>query len=1615
MSTLGSRPRLADIMFLGLLAVALTSGPAPTLAAAGEEVLLEKRIDSDQWIWEVASDGSRIPTAEGFRNLNEMGQPRLPFQDILLLIPSDREVAEAWIEPLDVRRDKGAEMPQLATAHVTDSDELHPVTRLQRQEGAFPAEWGEFGGVHTWRGYTLLGMNLYPVRSITDENGHTLEYLEAYAVHVRYSDGSSTRHTLQRKRFVAGERESNESVLKKVVANPGALSSYLRPAGMVVADEGPFSPSRTPSLTGSAVRYVIVTTEAMKDAFQVMADFKTSLGIPTVVVTVEFIAANYRNGADIQETIRIFLQDAYAKWGTEYVLLGGDTGVLPARYVSNTFYPTYGHTNIPVDLYYAALDGNWNANGNAFFGEANGPDVEDDEADFAEEMFLGRAPVTTLAQAETFVSKVIDYQSTPANKNWPNRILYAAEVLFPDPWSPGMNITMDGARFSDQMVGELVEPCTEMEYTRMYETQQEFPWDAHLTRAALIDSLNTGHYGILNQIGHGYYYNMSVGDANFLNADADNLTNENYFALYSLNCASAAFDFSCLMERFVQNPNGGSVLSIGSARAAFPNSSNNYQQGFFEALLCTEEDHAGRLIALSRLPYLGSTSFNYVDRWTFENYSLLGDPTLPIWSGVPEALSVSAGTLTTGPNNLSVTVTDFLGHPVADATVCLHREGEDHVVDITDSSGQVTLPYLVNGPGEVNLTVSGKNLALNTTALTVATGDTYFDFVVNTVVDDGNGGTDGNGNSAIEAGETVSFRPVLIETMGSGASGITGTLSCSQPGVSIQNPTENFSDAMGGGVTLSFSPYFIDVSSDLVDGTPVEFTLDLTDSEGRPYRVEWTELILAPEPEVVLVDWEDSTYGNGDGILEDGERVVVHTRLKNFGAGRMDSADLVLSTDEDGVDLFDTEASTGSLDLMETSGDIGPFSLALSASWRQSLCTLSITDNRGRVTEHTFYLQRPAAPTEVNTDTSQGADIIALRWDPVDDEDIYGYNVYRSTSPSGPFERVNADIIAGTAYFRDEGLGQLTRYYYQIEAMATPRVPSTMSATVEQSTAPAEIPGLPLEFKAETSSHMAVGDVDGDSDNEMVLVSDEVYVWHHDGSELRDGDGDSQTLGVFTDLGMALSPAGVALAELDGRPGQEMIISVQSPPSIYVFSHDGSVFEGWPKSLDYGPGARWNWATPAVGDVDGDNDDEIIVNCLNGKTFAFHHDGTEVLDGDDDPSTDGIFMVRPGATWEWGISSPTLVDLDGDGACEIVFGTGADEAGGGRVEARKADGSSLEGFPFFVFGRINSSIAAADLDGNGSMELVISDLSPHLFVIESDGSDFPGFPIDLVTGNMPGAMPSVALGDMDGDGQLEIVYARNIDGNESRMVVVDTDAGGGTSGTILPGWPQVLPGSSESSPVVGDINGDSVPDILFGIGGGNEEAPNNLYAFEADGTPLDGFPITLAGPLMPAPVICDLDRDSDVDIVMGGWDRLVHVWDMPFAFDQRNVPWGTFAGNMQRDGVYIPAYLVGIDDDQDVPSASLLVGAPYPNPFNPSTSVRLHVPATSGGSTLELVIYDLQGRKVRTLHSGSISSGWHTLVWDGRDDGGRGQSSGMYFMRAVSGPQQSIHKMTLVK
>ncbi len=91
---------------------------------------------------------------------------------------------------------------------------------------------------------------------------------------------------------------------------------------------------------------------------------------------------------------------------------------------------------------------------------------------------------------------------------------------------------------------------------------------------------------------------------------------------------------------------------------------------------------------------------------------------------------------------------------------------------------------------------------------------------------------------------------------------------------------------------------------------------------------------------------------------------------------------------------------------------------------------------------------------------------------------------------------------------------------------------------------------------------------------------------------------------------------------------------------------------------------------------------------------------------------------------------------------------------------------------------------------------------------------------------------------------------------------------------------------------------------------------------------------------------------------------------------------------------------------------TLTIAAVVPNPFNPRTTVRYDVPRSG---QVDLVIYDLKGRKVKQLVCGQVESGRHEVVWDGRDSHGRMAAAGVYFARMSDGRTVTTAKMVLAK
>ena len=102
----------------------------------------------------------------------------------------------------------------------------------------------------------------------------------------------------------------------------------------------------------------------------------------------------------------------------------------------------------------------------------------------------------------------------------------------------------------------------------------------------------------------------------------------------------------------------------------------------------------------------------------------------------------------------------------------------------------------------------------------------------------------------------------------------------------------------------------------------------------------------------------------------------------------------------------------------------------------------------------------------------------------------------------------------------------------------------------------------------------------------------------------------------------------------------------------------------------------------------------------------------------------------------------------------------------------------------------------------------------------------------------------------------------------------------------------------------------------------------------------------------------------------------------------------------------------GVPEDPIIPER-LALFQNAPNPFNPTTVIRYDVPA--GGATVQLVVFDVLGRHVRTLVDGFETAGRKRVTWDSRNAGGHRVATGVYFVRMQAGSFVQTRKMVLLK
>ena len=243
------------------------------------------------------------------------------------------------------------------------------------------------------------------------------------------------------------------------------------------------------------------------------------------------------------------------------------------------------------------------------------------------------------------------------------------------------------------------------------------------------------------------------------------------------------------------------------------------------------------------------------------------------------------------------------------------------------------------------------------------------------------------------------------------------------------------------------------------------------------------------------------------------------------------------------------------------------------------------------------------------------------------------------------------------------------------------------------------------------------------------------------------------------------------------------------------------------------------------------------------------------------------------------------------------------------------------------------------------------------------------------------------------------------------------------------------------------------------VDGGQGNVYDLIFGFSPDAT--DGFDDgtdELAPPAPPPPAFdaaLYTDQRYYTQIVAGLTEDIdaEHVWDLQLAYDTNNlinVTWdntgwsdlGTFVLqdafngalgiNIEMTGstsltLTNPAFntlklkvtpngtsgsFLSIGENYETSPAEFSLHGNYPNPFNPTTTIRYEL---SEHSHVSIMIYDLMGRRMTTLVNEPEEPGYKSIVWDGTDSFGKQVSAGVYLYQVRAGNYTRVHKMALLK
>ena len=582
----------------------------------------------------------------------------------------------------------------------------------------------------------------------------------------------------------------------------------------------------------SGARYLIITHDNFYNSIKPLAEWKNRTGMKCRITRLSEIGSS-------ADAIRNYIVNAYNNWPLrpEYVLLVGAPNFIPMPQVSGTYSDNY-YTNMDADIY--------------------------------NEILSGRLTVHDTMEAKTVVNKILIYERYPAtgDPTWFKKGTVIVNIDYDPPddsiyWS-------DGKHAAGLMVAN--------GYIRVDTFSDQYGHNS----SHVISSVNAGRSYVLYR-GSGVNNWGSPFDCNpGLTTNGTKLP-----IVLSITCRQmgtgstpAASEYWLLTGTPTVPRGAAGYFATTTAISGGAHLRSAVAKGFFDAAFGNHKRTLGEACEGGRVRVY---SLYPGDAHEYYGFTTLGDPEMGLWTDTPCSLAVDHPLIIPIANaSFSLRVTRSAGgSAISGAFVCVTGKQDTslYALDTTDASGYA---YFTVHPqvffDTVHVTVTGQNLRPYEGFMVVSSLIPYLQYSRCRIDDSLSGNNDG----VINPGESINL-PVWVENQGvTTGFDVYGTLRSADSFITITDSIKSYRDIPGFDSAYSGDDgYHFTVRPDCPDNYSINLSFVCRDSYDSTWSSSFSVKVFA-----AILHFQDAVVfgGNGNGIIEPGETVMVKVNLRNSGS-----------------------------------------------------------------------------------------------------------------------------------------------------------------------------------------------------------------------------------------------------------------------------------------------------------------------------------------------------------------------------------------------------------------------------------------------------------------------------------------------------------------------------------------------------------------------------------------------------------------------------------------------------------------------------------------------------------------------------------------------------------